>query len=101
MNKEISMAGSINTPVASSDASRLVHGSDASLGDAWWRHPMVWLIIAGPLAVVVAGFWTLGIALMHGDPVVIDTGTPAATTGHADVPAQSARNHAATSRAVP
>jgi hypothetical protein len=62
---------------------------------------MVWLIIAGPLAVVVAGFWTLGIALTHVDPVVVDTGTPAATTGHADVPAQSARNHAATSRALP
>jgi ribulose 1,5-bisphosphate synthetase/thiazole synthase len=62
---------------------------------------MVWLIIAGPLAVVVAGFWTLGIALTHVDPVVVDTGAPAATTGHADVPAQSARNHAATSRALP
>lgn len=22
----------------------------------WWRHPMVWLVISGPLLVVVAGF---------------------------------------------
>jgi hypothetical protein len=56
----------------------------------WWRHGMVWLVIGGPAAVIVAGVATLMIALAHPDPVL--------TTG-SDVsarPAVQARNHAAT-----
>ncbi len=68
---------------------------------AWWRHPMVWLVISGPLIVVLAGFWTLWVALEHPDPVVADTARTPAAVGRADIPAQTARNHAATSRAVP
>jgi hypothetical protein len=54
---------------------------------------MVWLVIGGPLAVVVASFVTLGLAIRHPDPVV---DTSATTTDAAQVPALQARNHSAT-----
>lgn len=95
------MANAIKTAVAAGlPQTRSVDGPPDK-GAVWWRQPMVWLVIAGPLAVVVAGFWTLGIALSHVDPVVADTPVSTAPTGHANVPAQAARNHAATSRAAP
>jgi hypothetical protein len=60
----------------------------------WWRVPMVWLVIGGPLAVVVASFATLALALRHPDPVLaVDTGVDDANT-----PAIAARNHAAQPR---
>jgi uncharacterized protein len=52
----------------------------------WWRHGMVWLVISGPAAVVVAGFATLAIAIAFPDPVL---STASAT------PAVQARNHSA------
>lgn len=80
----------------------------------WWREPMMWLVIGGPLAVVVASFVTLALALQHVDPVLGaeagggggggDSAQAAdVRTGQADdrraaawVPALQARNHAAT-----
>ena len=62
--------------------------------DPWWRHAMVWLVIAGPLAVIVAGFATLWIAVSHPDPIVADDSQGAG----AYAPAQQARNHAAGGR---
>ena len=60
----------------------------------WWRVRIVWLVIGGPLAVVVASFVTLALALSHPDPVLaID-----AAADHAHTPAVSARNHAAAPR---
>lgn len=38
----------------------------------WWRHGFVWLVIAGPLAVVIAGFATLWLAIRIPDPVVAE-----------------------------
>ena len=38
----------------------------------WWQYGHVWLIIAGPAAVIVAGFITLGIAIGTPDPVIAD-----------------------------
>jgi hypothetical protein len=61
----------------------------------WWRVGMVWLVIAGPAAVVVAGFATLRIALTHVDPVLQE---PSVATVKGNVslqPAMKARNHAA------
>jgi uncharacterized protein len=52
----------------------------------WYRHGMVWLVIGGPAAVVIAGIATLVIAITHPDPVLQTTATPAV----------QARNHAAT-----
>lgn len=61
----------------------------------WWRVGMVWLVLAGPLSVMVASFFTLRLALLHVDPVIKE---PAASTevSPALTPAVKARNHAAT-----
>ena len=72
----------------------------------WWRSAMVWLVIAGPLSVVVASLTTAVVAWRHIDPVIV---TPAQGTLRASddmsatsdpkdplAPAQKARNHAAT-----
>jgi len=55
----------------------------------WWHHGMVWLVISGPAAVVVAGFATLALAIAYPDPVL------PTSNGAADTPAVQARNHAA------
>jgi hypothetical protein len=57
----------------------------------WWRVRMLWLVIGGPLAVVIASFATLGLALRYPDPVL----TPQAAASPAETPAVQARNHAA------
>jgi hypothetical protein len=56
----------------------------------WWRYPMVWMVIAGPAMVVVAGVVTMFLALSSPDPV-LDTRTQNLT----QAPAVQARNHAA------
>ena len=38
--------------------------------EPWWRFPLVWMVVAGPAVVVVAGFVTLWLALRTPDPVV-------------------------------
>lgn len=58
----------------------------------WWRVGMVWLVIGGPLVVVVASFVTLALALRHPDPVL----APSPAAAAAETPAMQARNHAAT-----
>lgn len=36
----------------------------------WWREPYVWLVVGGPLVVVVAAFITAFIAFAAPDPVL-------------------------------
>jgi len=59
----------------------------------WWRIRMLWLVIGGPLAVVIASFATLGLALRYPDPVLVPQVTAPTS---AETPAVQARNHAAT-----
>ena len=59
---------------------------------AWWRLPIVWMVIGGPALVVVASFVTLALAIQNPDPVLA---TPA-VKGKALQPAVQGRNHAAT-----
>ena len=54
---------------------------------AWWREPMMWLVVGGPASVVVAGVVTAVIAIRGADPV-LDT--------KAEQSAVQSRNHAAT-----
>ena len=66
----------------------------------WWTHGYVWLILAGPAIVVVAGFYTYYLAVRMPDPV-LPTHVPAQVqnpqaTGISEAPAVQARNHAAT-----
>ncbi len=37
---------------------------------AWWRVPQMWLVVGGPLVVVVASLVTAWIAVRHADPVI-------------------------------
>ena len=59
----------------------------------WWRFPIVWMVIGGPLLVVVASLFTAGIAMTHVDPVLEVSAADSAKTGHA--PAIQGRNRAA------
>jgi hypothetical protein len=53
---------------------------------------MVWLVVGGPLAVVVASFATLYLAIVHPDPVLATGAEPHRVLQ----PAEQARNHAVT-----
>ena len=60
----------------------------------WWRHPMMWLVVGGPAAVVVAGIVTAVIAVRYPDPV-LDTSAAPPSGARTEMPAMQARNHAA------
>ncbi|MEY4726882.1 MAG: hypothetical protein RLZ36_1509 [Pseudomonadota bacterium] len=71
----------------------------------WWQYGHVWLIIAGPAVVIVAGFVTLAIAIKTPDPVVAEdyykrglniNQTLAAEKDMQLAPAMQARNHVVT-----
>lgn len=78
--------------------------SDKCGNQPWWRHGHVWLLIAGPAAVIVAGIVTVVIALGSSDPVVaedyyrrgIEINKTLASQDKALLPAMQGRNHAAT-----
>ncbi len=69
--------------------------ADAASPEPWWRVGMVWLVIGGPAVVVAAAIVTAVIAVRGADPVIRDAQRPR-TEAAADMPAQQARNHAAT-----
>lgn len=62
-----------------------------------WRVGMVWLVVGGPLVVVVAAIVTAVIAVRGADPV-IGSGAEPVRGGQVQstTPAAQARNHAAT-----
>jgi len=39
-------------------------------GKAWYRYPMMWLVIAPPIGSVIAGIITMALILAHPDPVI-------------------------------
>lgn len=55
-----------------------------------WREPMVWLVVAGPVSVILASMVTVTLAIRHPDPPL------AAHAAGSAAPAHKARNHAAT-----
>ncbi len=70
---------------------------------AWWKNWHIWLVVGGPIIVVVASFYTLYLAIKVPDPAIDDyyrKGIEINKTLNAKrdnmVPAQQARNHAAT-----
>ena len=72
----------------------------ARRGDAatppWWRVGMVWLVVGGPLSVVVASLVTAAIAVA-GAEEVLTRPAPSLDADQAHLlPAVQARNHAAT-----
>lgn len=76
----------------------------ASDNAPWWTFGHVWLILAGPLVVVVASFVTLWMAIRTPDPVVaedyyrkgIEINKSLDAEARALLPATQGRNHAAT-----
>ena len=71
----------------------------------WWKFGHVWLVVAGPLVVVVASFITLYLAVTRPDPVLsedyyqqgININQKRVPGPDASLaPAMQARNHAAT-----
>ena len=72
----------------------------------WWRHPFVWLVFGLPAAAVVAATASGIIAIRGADPVVPEYAEAARQAAEeslsreeqAHVPAELARNHAATPR---
>lgn len=62
----------------------------------WWRVGMVWLVVGGPLTVVVAACVTAVIAIRGADIVIGDGAEGAKPQAESSAPAMQARNHAAT-----
>lgn len=72
----------------------------------WWKHGFVWLVIAGPLLVVIAGFVTFYLAASRPNEIVTEANQPhrtqlnkpqpSQTSSLGDAPAMVGRNHAAT-----
>lgn len=60
----------------------------------WWKFPIVWLVVSGPLLVVIAGLSTVYIAYTHVDPV-LDTSDATERTPLKELPAMQGRNKAA------
>ena len=75
------------------------HTPPATDNPPWWKLPIVWLVIAGPAAVVVASLFTVGIAIKHVDPV-LDT-SKGQVRSQVEAPAVQARNHAASPATEP
>ena len=81
----------------------MVHNTDNS-SQPWWKYGHVWLVISGPAVVVVAGFFTLYLAISRPDHLVTkdyyQKGVEINKTLQGDAaslaPAVQGRNHAAT-----
>ncbi len=79
-------------------------GTVPSVAAPWWKFGHVWLIIAGPVIVIIAGFVTLWLAISRPDPVVaedyyrqgIEINKTLAAPEKSLAPAMKGRNHAAT-----
>jgi hypothetical protein len=75
----------------------------------WWTFGYVWMVIGGPLVVVLASFVTVYLAASGMDPVVdenyyqagLDINKARARTPESQAPAMQARNHAATGQVPP
>jgi len=71
---------------------------------AWWHYGHMWLVVGGPLVVVIASFITLYVAIKVPDPVVdadyyrkgIEINKTLDGKRDGLVPAIQGRNHAAT-----
>lgn len=83
-----------------------MNSSEVNSPKPWWKFGFVWLIIAGPVIVVVAGFVTLYLAISSPNEIVSDrrfeTSNQARGIAENDknassmAPAVLGRNHAAT-----
>lgn len=78
--------------------------STADQSQPWWRFGHVWLVIAGPVAVIVAGFVTLYLAISRPEHLVtedyyrkgVEINQALKADASSMAPAIQGRNHAAT-----
>lgn len=65
---------------------------------AWWKEPMMWLVVGGPALVVIAGLSTVWIAVHSADEVLPHGAVqPKNAT---ELPAMQGRNHVAAPQKV-
>lgn len=77
---------------------------DQEKPEPWWKFGHVWLVVGGPLVVIVASFITLYLAIDNPDPVTdqdyyrkgVELNKTLADDPKSLAPAVKARNHAAT-----
>jgi len=77
--------------------------------NAWWSYGHVWLVISGPVLVVIASFVSAVVAFQGNDTVLgakdeAEVAAMRALQANAErnwVPAVQARNHAATPEGIP
>ena len=70
----------------------------------WWKYGYVWLVVSGPAVVVVAGFYTLYLAISSPNQVLtegndrsqVEVSQSINNQGKNLMPALKGRNHAAT-----
>jgi uncharacterized protein len=84
-----------------SNSTVAANASSKSDTKPWYRYPLVWMVISGPLIVVVASLISAYVAIHGQDPVLLREEIPAnqkdmRTGANALTPALQARNHAAT-----
>jgi uncharacterized protein len=77
---------------------------DHSRPEPWWKNGYLWLIVLGPSAVVLAGLYTLWLAVSTPDPLVSEDyyrrGIELSGKAASELaPAVQARNHLATGQA--
>lgn len=55
----------------------------------WWKYPHMWMVIGGPLVVVIASFVTLWLALSIPDPVYSEDAEPGESSSAPQPPAKA------------
>jgi hypothetical protein len=77
---------------------------ESTISRPWWQFGHVWLVVSGPLTVVIASFFTFYLAAVGTDPIVdenyyqkgVEINRTLADQPQSLAPAMQARNHAAT-----
>ena len=64
-------------------------------GAPWWKFPIVWLVVGGPLIVVVASLNMVVVAVRNVDPVLESYNSASTSSKPSEVPAVQGRNRAA------
>ena len=90
-------------PSPSQDPNRQPHPED---GRVWWKYPIVWIVIAGPVAVIIASLITWILIMRSPNEVLtqfqdVEDQSLVQQKGGQYTPAHRARNHAATGGVAP
>lgn len=73
---------------------------ESRTGQPWYREPYVWLVLAGPLAVILASVVTIYLAVTRADPVLQNRTPPVPRTAPAAAAAQTPDERLAADKAL-